>query len=177
MTLTDELKILDDKIKANQAQYDLGREAAKISALSSKDLLEKYEYLTGEDLGHRPSVLEKTKFEYSPLGMSLGKSFKKDNVKNIVNRESDFNYDSKYSFYRFYKEYNEFEEMSLDSKYNNLKKFTSLLTKFTNLKPKKPETQLKKEQIMKNVDELYEKYQNAYKNDYDADELSEAENN
>ena len=71
MTLTDELKILDDKIKANQAQYDLGREAAKISALSSKDLLEKYEYLTGEDLGHRPSLLEKTKFEYSPLGMSV----------------------------------------------------------------------------------------------------------
>ena len=41
MTLTDELKILEDKIKANQAQYHLGREAAKISALSSKDLLEK----------------------------------------------------------------------------------------------------------------------------------------
>ena len=35
MTLTDELKILDDKIKVNQAQYDLGREAAKISALPS----------------------------------------------------------------------------------------------------------------------------------------------
>ena len=59
MTISDELKILDDKIKANQAQYDLGREAAKISALSSKDLLEKHENLTGEDLGHRPSVLEK----------------------------------------------------------------------------------------------------------------------
>ena len=38
MTLTDELKILDDKVKANPAQYDLGREAAKISALSSKHL-------------------------------------------------------------------------------------------------------------------------------------------
>ena len=49
MTLTDELKILDDKIKANQAQYNLGREAAKISALSYKEL-DKYEYLTGEDL-------------------------------------------------------------------------------------------------------------------------------
>ena len=49
MTLTDELNILDDKIKANQAQYDLDREAAKISSLSS-DELEKYEYLTGEDL-------------------------------------------------------------------------------------------------------------------------------
>ena len=55
----------------------MGREAAKISALSSKDLLEKYEYLTGEDLGHRPSALEKTKFEYSPLGMSFSKALKK----------------------------------------------------------------------------------------------------
>ena len=61
MTLTDELKILDSNIKANQVQYDLGREAAKMSALSSKDLLKKCEYLTGEDLGHRPSALEKTK--------------------------------------------------------------------------------------------------------------------
>ena len=38
MILTDQLKILDDKIEANQAQYDLDREAAKISALSSKEL-------------------------------------------------------------------------------------------------------------------------------------------
>ena len=59
MTLTDELKILDDKIKADQAQYDLGRESATISVLSCKDLLGKY--LTGEYLGHRPSTLEKTK--------------------------------------------------------------------------------------------------------------------
>ena len=79
----------------------MGREAAKISPLSSKDILEKYEYLTGEDLGQRSSVLEKTKFEYSPLGMSLSKSFKKDNVKNTAKSESDLNYDSKYSFYRF----------------------------------------------------------------------------
>ena len=64
-----------NKIKASQTQYELGREAARISFLSSKDLLEKYEYLTGEDLRHRRSVLEKTKFEYSPLGMSLSKSF------------------------------------------------------------------------------------------------------
>ena len=44
MTLTNGLKILDNKIKVNQAQYDLGSDAAKISALSFKDLLEKYEY-------------------------------------------------------------------------------------------------------------------------------------
>ena len=82
MTLTDEHKVFDNKIKVNQAQYDLGREAAKISALYSKDLVEEYEYLAGEDLGRRPIVLKETKFEYSPLGMLLSKSFKKDNVKN-----------------------------------------------------------------------------------------------
>ena len=40
MILTDELKILDDKIKANQAHYALIRRAAKIYVLLSKDLLE-----------------------------------------------------------------------------------------------------------------------------------------
>ena len=50
MTLTEHVKILDDKIKARKAQYDLDREAAKVSVLSSSEL-EKYEYLSGEDLG------------------------------------------------------------------------------------------------------------------------------
>ena len=43
-----------------------------------KYLLEKYEYLTGEDLGYRPSALEKTKFEYSPLGKSFDKGLKEE---------------------------------------------------------------------------------------------------
>ena len=67
MTLSDELKILDDKIKANQAQYDLDREAAKISSLLFNEL-DKYEYLTGEDLGCKPGVFERATFEYSQLG-------------------------------------------------------------------------------------------------------------
>ena len=78
MTVTDQIKILDDKIKSNQAQYDLGREAAKISTWSSKDLLDKYKYLTHEDLGHKPSIFEKAKFEYSPLGISLSEALKND---------------------------------------------------------------------------------------------------
>ena len=147
MTLTDELKILDDKIKANQAQYDLGREAAKISALSSKDLLEKYEYLTGEDLGHRSSVLEKTKFEYYPLGMSLSKSFKKDNVKNIAKCKRDFDYGSNHEFYKFYKGYDEFEEMSLDSKHNRIKEFNNLLLNLKLLSRKKQKRNLKKSEL------------------------------
>ena len=60
MKLTDELKIIDEKFKASQVQYDLDREAAKMSALSSKEL-DKYEYLTGKDLEHKPSVIEQVK--------------------------------------------------------------------------------------------------------------------
>ena len=81
MTVTDQIKILNRKIKQNEAQYDLDWEAAKISALSSKNL-DKYEYLTGEDLGLKPSTVEKAKFEYSPLGMSLNKAFNKNEVKS-----------------------------------------------------------------------------------------------
>ena len=67
MTLTGQVKTLDDNNKANKPQYDLDREAAKISALSSGEL-EKYEYLTGKYLGYKPDVIRKPKFEYSPLG-------------------------------------------------------------------------------------------------------------
>ena len=49
MTLNEQVKILDGKIKANKAQYDLDRQVAELSALSSKDL-GKYDYLTGKDL-------------------------------------------------------------------------------------------------------------------------------
>ena len=69
MTVTDQIKIINRKIKQNESQYDLDRKAAEISALSSKNL-DKYEYLTGEDLGLKPSTIEKAKFEYSPLGLS-----------------------------------------------------------------------------------------------------------
>ena len=80
MTLTDELKTLDNKIKANQAQYDLDRKAAKISALSSKEL-DKYKYLTGEDLGYKPGVVEQGKFKYSPLGKVFNKRLEKEDKK------------------------------------------------------------------------------------------------
>ena len=67
MTRKDQIKILDDKIKANNAQYDLDRMNAEISAYSSGDL-PKYEYLTKKDLGYKPDAVEKVKFEYSPIG-------------------------------------------------------------------------------------------------------------
>ena len=71
---------------------------------------------------------------------------------------SDFNYDNNHAFFKFYKGYDKFKEMSLDSKYNKMKKFNKLLIGFKSLKTKKMETQLKKGQITKNVDELYKNY-------------------
>ena len=80
MKVTDQIKILDRKIKQNEAQYDLDREAAKISAFSAKNL-DKYEYLTGEDLGLNPSTVEQAKFEYSPLAKIFNKGLSKDDKK------------------------------------------------------------------------------------------------
>ena len=67
MTCKDQIKILDDKIKANNVQYDLDRMNAEISAYSSGDL-PKYEYLTKKDLRYKPDAVEKVNFEYSPIG-------------------------------------------------------------------------------------------------------------
>ena len=67
----------------NESQYDLDRKAAEISALSSKNL-DKYEFLTGEDLNLKPSTVEQRKFEYSPLGRifhkGLGEEDKKEGI-------------------------------------------------------------------------------------------------
>ena len=77
MTITDQIEILNRKIMQNEAQYDLDRKVAKISALSFNNL-DKYEYLTGENLDLKPSSIEQTKYEYSPLGKIFNKGLDKD---------------------------------------------------------------------------------------------------
>ena len=57
MTVTDQNKIINRKIKQNKSQYDLDRKAAEISALCSNNL-DKYEYLAADDLGLKPSTVE-----------------------------------------------------------------------------------------------------------------------
>ena len=114
MTLKDQIKILDDKIKANNAQYNLDRMNAEISAYSSGDL-PKYEYLTKKDLGYKPDAVKKVKFEYSPIanvftdGLSKEHKSKKvglfKRLKNIENNlvEVDDN-DNKVSIFRIIKD-------------------------------------------------------------------------
>ena len=96
MTVTDQIKILNRKIKQNESQYDLDRKAAEISALSSKNL-DKYELLTGENLDLKPSTVAQTKFEYSPLGKIFNKGLSEDDkkeglfkrIKNIENKNEE----------------------------------------------------------------------------------------
>ena len=80
MALTDKGKILDDEVKANQAQYNLDREAAKIFALSLGKL-DKYKHLTGDDVVPKSESIEETKFKYSPLG-KIYRGLKEDDNKN-----------------------------------------------------------------------------------------------
>ena len=81
MTVTNQIKILNRKIKQNESEYD--SEAAKISALSSNNL-DKYELLTGEDLGLKPSTIEQTKFEYSPLDKIFNKELNEEDKKEGI---------------------------------------------------------------------------------------------
>ena len=68
---------INNQIKDEKLQYDINREAAKISALSSGKL-HKYEYLTGEDIlpSNQQQIIEQAKFTYSPLGKAFEKQTK-----------------------------------------------------------------------------------------------------
>ena len=72
MTKKEQLKVLNDKINAGRADFNLNRQTAKISALATRDL-DKYEYLTGEETNCRSNPVEEKRFEYSPLGKVFNK--------------------------------------------------------------------------------------------------------
>ena len=68
---------IEDQIKDEKLQYDINREAAKISALSSGKH-DKYEYLTGEEIlpSNQQQIIQQAKFNYSPLGKAIEKQRK-----------------------------------------------------------------------------------------------------
>ena len=165
MTVTDQINILNRKIKQNEAQYDLDREAAKISALPSNNL-DKYEYLTCEDLGLKPSTVEQAKFEYSPLGKIFNKGLSKEdkkegilkrlenikdkndellntfNTTNKINKTPKINnqskiliYSTQYSFAKFRNIY-DIKELSFSSMYKKLNDFHKKFTRFKFVAPR-----------------------------------------
>ena len=68
---------INDQIRDEKLQYDINREAAKISSLSSSRI-HKCEYLTGEDIlpSNQQKIIEQAKFTYSPLGKAFEKKIK-----------------------------------------------------------------------------------------------------
>ena len=76
MSICDKIKTINNKIEQRKAQYNLDRQTATISALSSGNV-SKYEFLTSKDILTEIYQLEKAatmkKFEYSPLGKELKK--------------------------------------------------------------------------------------------------------
>ena len=154
MTVTDQIKILNRKIKQNEPQYDLDREAAKISALSSNNL-DKYELLTGEDLNIKPSTIEQAKFQYSPLGKIFNKGLSEEDkkegilkgLKNIKDKNEELINTFSYLMFNLMKEH--------------YKKLSDLI----NLKPRSYENKNKRLEVMihaGNIYKLYEIYKSKY---------------
>ena len=65
---------INEKVSDEKLRYDINREAAKISALSSSKI-DKYEYLTGEEIlpSNQRQIIEHAKLAYSPLGKAFEK--------------------------------------------------------------------------------------------------------
>ena len=191
MTVTDQIKILNRKIMQNEAQDNLDRKVAKISALSSNNL-DKYEYLTSEDLSLKPSTIKQAKFEYSSLGKIFNRGLDKDDqkegflkiLKHIEDKneeqlklfsnatktsshtknESDYNYDNnKFALYKIYRDFQNFKDSSLEPKYDDISKFYSALNEFKNHKTNTDETQQHKNRVIDNAVELYNNYFDSYK--------------
>ena len=131
---------INDQIKDEKLQHDINREAAKISALSSRKL-HKYEYLTGEDIlpSNQQQIKEQTKFTYSPLGKAFDKQIKTiedhgkkqvdalENLKPIegskaIKYDDDEFLEQKQETYKklFDKNLDEIQDLSRETDYKNL---------------------------------------------------------
>ena len=131
---------IEDQIKDEKLQYDINREAAKISALLSGKI-DKYEYLTGEEIlpSNQQQIIEQAKFTYSPLGKAFEKQTKtiedkgekqvkaiQDNRKQLI---SDDDYKNKLLIskereifkYIYNKKLDKLEELNNKIDYDNLK--------------------------------------------------------
>ena len=149
MSVSEKTKAINNKIEQNRAQYDLHRQTAKISALSSRNA-SKYEFLTSKHVLPEKDLLEKAatmkRFEYSALGKELkaqtgiakeqyqkldntfefGKTIKKTSaLKNYS--KSYLTYNSKYSFYKYYRDSKKNVGLSLKPKYLFLREFSKYL--------------------------------------------------
>ena len=138
--------------------------------------LGKYEYLTGEDLGYKPGVVEKVKFKYCPLGEVLSKVLKKM-IKSTRLLNTTVIWCivlcitvNKYSVSNFS------EISSRDSKFNTLNKFYKDFKKLEDVKSQTNETKQKKTTVLKNSSVLYDMLIKIYRKEYNQVFKSKDEN-
>ena len=130
--------------------------------------MEKYEYLTGEDLGYKPDVIQRAKSEYSTLGEAFNKVFKKDDKNNkVIKHSNDLVYSSVHNFNEY--SVSSFSEISsIDSKFDTINKFYKDLLKLNDVKSQNKITkQKKKKTVLKNASLLYNKRIDMYKKEYE----------
>ena len=194
MTVTDQIKILNRKIKQNESQYDLDRKAPEISALFSKNR-DKYELLSGEDLDLKPSTVAQAKFQYSPLGKTFNKGLSEDDkkegilkrlenirdkIEELINRFSTSNkasknktnnqnkkliYNANHSFTKL-KNIDDIKKLSLDSMFNLMKEYHEKFNRLDNLKPQTKDTEKLKQEVLTSVDDIYNELYDIYKSKY-----------
>ena len=83
MTIEEQLRVLDNKIRQNKADYNLNRKNAEITALNGGKL-DKYEYLTDQNLGYKPDPIPKARFEYSSLGQVFNKGLDSNEKQEVL---------------------------------------------------------------------------------------------
>ena len=95
---------INDQIKDEKLQYDINREAAKISALSLGKL-HKYEYLAGQDIlpSTQQQIIGQTNFTYSPSGKAFDKQIKtiEDQEKRQVDALNTLKSDNKITIEKY----------------------------------------------------------------------------
>ena len=189
MTKFDQIKILDNKIKANKAQCMLDRKNAEIFAKSSGEL-DKYEYLTGEDLDYKPDALTQAKFEYSPLGKTITfGSSKEDKKEGLLKRLSNINKANdlhnlryinanirprdidyyllnkdRFDMRRFYEAYNKLK--SLEETFFMINEFYKKIENFKNDDDILSDGTNKKTRILNNTSKVYNNLLDRYKDEY-----------
>ena len=194
MTVTDQIEMLDRKIKQNEAQYNLDREAAKISAFSSNNL-DKYEYLTGEDLGLKPSTVEQAKCEYSPLGKIFNKGLSEDDKKEGIlkrlenikdknnellktfsttnkssrnktsNQSKKLIYNAGHSFAKL-RNIDDIKNLSLNSMFTLMREYHKNFTSLNNIVGQTENNKELKQEVLINAGDLYNELYYIYKNKY-----------
>ena len=126
--------------------------------------------MTGEDLGYKPGVVEKVKFEYSQLGEALNNKIKsktdqRNKIAKTDKQDKNLVYNSQYGFVKF-KDIGDFTEMSLDFMHKRLHSFHKKFTRLKNIRPKIKDKEDLRVKVLENGGDLFNELRYIYKERY-----------